>query len=261
MNIRYLLGAVIAIPLLPIMYLQGGRIRKSVPSLPEATGPDGSIDNESTKTIRIVTLGESTIAGVGVSTHQQGFTGTLAKELASRLGTKVKWSVIARSGYTVRKMTERLVPQLPENGVDIIVVGAGGNDAFTLRSPRQWHDDIQLLIASIKAQCGDVPIVFINMPPIKEFPAFTRIMKFTIGNLVDFFGEKLIRVAANEQRVYFSSKIIRLADWIHVLGENLTPADFFSDGVHPSELTYQTWAKDIGRFIDEEHILSTTQLK
>ena len=29
-------------------------------------------------------------------------------------------------------------------------------------------------------------------------------------------------------------------------------ADFFSDGVHPSELTYKIWAEDMSRFIIEE---------
>ena len=35
-----------------------------------------------------------------------------------------------------------------------------------------------------------------------------------------------------------------------------TPEDFFSDGVHPSELAYQVWAKDVAEFIQEKRILS-----
>jgi lysophospholipase L1-like esterase len=33
------------------------------------------------------------------------------------------------------------------------------------------------------------------------------------------------------------------------------PQVFFSDGVHPSELTYQLWAKNLVEFIQEHKIL------
>jgi hypothetical protein len=32
-------------------------------------------------------------------------------------------------------------------------------------------------------------------------------------------------------------------------------SDFFSDGVHPSALTYQTWGRDVGDYIFENKIL------
>ena len=41
MNLKYTLGSVLTIPLLPIMYYQGKRIRANVPELPEASGIRG----------------------------------------------------------------------------------------------------------------------------------------------------------------------------------------------------------------------------
>ncbi|MDB9836326.1 hypothetical protein OAC51_05430 [Flavobacteriaceae bacterium] len=41
----------------------------------------------------MLTIGESTIAGVGVKIHQEGLTGVLANELATGLNIKVDWKV------------------------------------------------------------------------------------------------------------------------------------------------------------------------
>jgi lysophospholipase L1-like esterase len=83
------------------------------------------------------------------------------------------------------------------------------------------------------------------MPPIKEFPAFTSLIKATIGNLVEVLGEELKKVVVEYDHVYYFGEVITLKDWIKRLNIDVKKEEFFSDGVHPSKLTYQTWAKDI----------------
>ena len=252
MNTRYMLGAVLALPTLPWMYMQGKRIRAKVPKLPEANGTQGIVSRNSDRTIRLLALGESTIAGVGVDTHEEGFTGTLASALARQLDADVHWKVYARSGYTARRIKEKIIPKVPPEPVDIVVIGLGGNDAFGLNSPGKWRDHIWGLIEEIKKRFGNTPIAFTNMPPIKEFPAFTPLIKFMIGNLVEILGDELEDLALDEQGVYYYPRKITLKDWIERLKVQAEPSDFFSDGVHPSKLTYQVWARDFANFLLEE---------
>ena len=249
MNLKYILGAILSIPLLPIMYFQGKRVKAAVPVLPEATGINGIINAQESKAIRLITIGESTIAGVGVKTHEEGFTGTLAKEIANRLNVKVPWKVYAKKGYTVKRVLSNIIPAIKEKKADLIIIGLGANDAFTLNSPTKWARHIKELIQSLKNQFGEVPIVFINMPPIKEFPAFTKVLKFTMGNLVEIFGAELEKVTKEFDQVFFYSRKLTFQDWLDRLNIKGTKADFFSDGVHPSKLTYQTWAKDFAHFM------------
>ncbi|MEO9965533.1 MAG: SGNH/GDSL hydrolase family protein [Reichenbachiella sp.] len=253
MNLKYLIGLILATPLLPLMYYQGRRIRASIPQLPEAKEPCGeSVHNGSDRLINLMVIGESTIAGVGVSTHTEGFAGTLANELSERWSANIRWNVYAKSGYTARLVENKILPQIPDDQPDLIVLGLGGNDAFGLRSPAHWANDITSLIAVLRARFGRAPIVFTNMPPIKEFPAFTGLMKFTIGNLVEMFGERLITIAAQSEGVHYSSEVITIDKWAQRLNIEKDVSAFFSDGVHPSRLTYQTWARDLGRFIDDK---------
>lgn len=251
MNIKYILGAILTIPLLPLMYFQGKKIKASVPRLPEAEGVEGLSSVSSEKTLKMITIGESTIAGVGVQTHQEGFTGTLANELASKLKTNIDWKVYAKSGYTAKKVKEKLIPLITETSIDFIVLGLGGNDAFELNSPKKWNTDVRELIKSVQLKFKGVPIIFVNMPPIKEFPAFTSVLKFTIGNLVNILGKELEKLVKDFEHVYYYTQRVSSVDLIKRYNLKIAPADFFSDGVHPSKITYQIWAKDISNYITQ----------
>lgn len=256
MNLRYALGTIISIPLLPIMYNQGKRIRKTIPSLPEAKGTSGTamedLDNGS---LRILAIGESTFAGVGVATHAEGFAGSFAKSLGELYNRSVTWKVYAKSGYTARMVRERLLPKIEETHADLILIGLGGNDSFTLNRPSQWKKDINNLIEELRTRYPETPIVFTNMPPIKEFPAFTKLIHFVVGNLVEILGEKLNELVKNHPKVYYNSDVLTIDHWSKVLGVPPDKSTFFSDGVHPSKFTYQVWAQEMARFVIEQKVV------
>lgn len=255
MNIKYTLGAIVSIPLLPVLYFQGKKIERTIPQLPEATGTEGIYEVPSNQTFRLITVGESTIAGVGATTHKNGFTGTLAKAISEKLMTSTSWKVYAKSGYTAKCVKDKIVQNINEKSIDLIVIGLGGNDSFKLHTPKKWNNDIRELIQNIKLKYPETPIIFINMPPIKEFPAFTSTIKFVMGNLVVLFSEELQKVVNDYKNVYFHSKVIKFQEYIEEMNLEATPADFFSDGVHPSEFAYQIWAKDLANYIMEHKVI------
>lgn len=249
MSLRYYLGCAIAVPLLPIMYFQGKKIRKNVPKLHEAKDTTGYIKTDSEKTLKILAIGESTIAGIGVDFHKNGFIGALAEEISTKNNLAVLWKVYAKSGYTAKMVRKKIVPKIEESNADVIVIGLGGNDAFKLNSPEIWMLQINLLIKTLKRKFPKTPIYFANMPPIKEFPAFTSAIKFVIGNLVEILGKRLHRRVKNKKAVYFNNEIVQLEIWKKRYNLQGNINDFFSDGVHPSKLTYQVWGKDMAQFI------------
>ncbi|MGB0524539.1 MAG: SGNH/GDSL hydrolase family protein [Flammeovirgaceae bacterium] len=253
-NAKYTLGALMSIPLLPLLYVQGKRIRASIPDLPEAINPEGKVDLNAAQTIQVLTVGESTIAGVGVETHQEGFSGTLAHTLAHKLQKNVHWKVYAKSGYTAQDVKNRITPTIQEEAVDLMVIGLGGNDAFKLNHPKRWRSQVNALVQAIREKYPQTPIVFNNMPPIKTFPAFTPSIKFVIGNLVEILGKELELLCHTLPNVHYHSRVITLEDWIHRLQVNAEPKDFYSDGVHPSKLAYQIWARDMVNFMMENEV-------
>lgn len=255
MNWKYSLGAIICIPLLPILYFQGKKIKATVPRLPEATGIQGLYSVSSKRTLKMLTIGESTIAGVGVQTHEEGFTGTLAKELAVVFKSNIDWKVYAKSGYAAKKINNHVIPHISEKSADLIVIGIGGNDAFELNTPKTWITDVRELIESLRLKFVKTPILFINIPPIKEFPAFTSLIKFTIGNLVHILGDEMEKLVQDFEHVYYYALKVTCKDYNERYQLKLAPSDFFCDGVHPSKITYQIWAKDVSSYIRKSEAL------
>jgi lysophospholipase L1-like esterase len=137
MNVKYILESLILFLLLPILYIQGKKIKASVPRPPEATENHGLNSVSFQRTLRIITIRESTIVGVGLNTHKEGFTGTLAAELAKGLNLNIDWKVYVKSGYTAERIQEKIINGIPKKPVDFIVIGIGGNDAFGLSSPKK----------------------------------------------------------------------------------------------------------------------------
>lgn len=248
-QLKYFFGAIGTIPLLPIMYVQGKQIRAKVPSLPEATGIQGITNTNQPSDFQLITIGESTVAGVGVKTHSEGFSGTLADELAQKLNKNIRWKVYAKSGITAKRVPSELITNITEKQADLIVIGLGANDAFEGNSPNAWRKGIQQIIADLRVKFPSTPIAFANMPPIKEFPAFTPLIQQTIGNLVEWHGQELQKIVANHSNIIYNQQILKIKDWLKGDLANKTVNDFFSDGVHPSKLTYQTWAKDFANFV------------
>lgn len=245
----YFFGLLLAIPLLPILILQGKKIRATIPDLGEAQGATIGQVGKGNQPLRILILGESTMAGVGVATHKEGIANALAQQLAKDLEHPIHWQVLAKSGYTVQQVNQLLVPQIPNEPLDIIVIGLGGNDTFKLNRPLRWRRHFRQLIWSIRKRQADVPIFIANLPPVGQFPAFTPLLQFFLGGLVYLHGQILRSLPTEFPNVYYNYAPINFEQWSQKPNAPSDPAAYFSDGVHPAPITYQMWGEDIARTI------------
>lgn len=240
--VRYYLLVLVLLPIAPILYWQGRRVRKRVPHLPEALAPNG-VAGASGTPLRLLVLGESTMAGVGVDRHENGFAGALARRLAESLNQTVTWRVVARSGYTVRQVREKLLTEVSGEAPDVIVVGIGGNDAFQLTNPFVWQTQVRQLIIDLRDRFPKTPILFTAVPPIREFPAFPWLMQRILGGLVEMLGTTLQQECQYHDLVYCPKSHVRVNEWVGRSEGALSAADFFSDGVHPAPITYRLWGQ------------------
>ena len=257
--LRYVSQSLVCLPLLPAIYWQGRSVEADIPALPDASGPSGTCGTGATSDFRLLLIGESTIAGVGVDTHQHGIAGHLSRELYDRLERPVSWRVHAGSGFTVQKLNKLILPQIPEDPVDLIVIGVGANDAFKLSTLRKWRKSIRFMISNLQNRFAGTPIVFMHTPPIKEFPVFTSLLRFSIGNLCELFGEDLGDLVNEFEEVYFAGTNLSTHDWKTRYALTCSVNDLFSDGVHPSKITYRLWSKDIAQFIQEKNIVCSLE--
>jgi lysophospholipase L1-like esterase len=252
-QIQYIFGLVFLFPLLPILYFVGKNIRKKVPPLPEAwINLEGEIPGEA-KPIKILMLGESTIAGVGVTDHRDGLAGSIAKGLQQKTGKNTIWKVLAKNGYTAQKVHEMLFEKMPKTQFDFIFIGLGGNDTFRLHSPLSFRAHLRQLIEKLRLLQPTATIVILPLPPIADFPAFPKIVQFALGSLVDLHRKVIVAIPHHFSDVFYNNEKMTLKDWLKKT--NKTGADFFSDGVHPSALAYGIWGNETIEYLAENHIL------
>jgi len=246
-QLLYILGFVLLLPFLPLLWFQGRWVRASIPPLPDPTGPqDGLVKVEGTE-LKVLVMGNSSVAGIGVETMEQSLAAHFARNLSIRLGRSVRWKIFAESGLTAEGLRKKLISKPFHENYDLVIICVGGNDAFSVHSPRRWKRDCLALVQEVRKH-HDGSILFSDIPPVKDFPAFTKLMQLVLGTLVRLYRHSLQQIVSQEKDVHRVT--IPLA--IHVRPGKTIHANF-SDGVHPSEITYSDWADDLA--ITSERIL------
>ncbi|MGI8555982.1 MAG: SGNH/GDSL hydrolase family protein, partial [Pyrinomonadaceae bacterium] len=137
MQVIYVLAAIGLLPAAPFLYLQGQYVRRKVGLLPDAKGEKTGHYGAGENFVKLLVIGESTVAGLGARTHETALAGQFAKFLSRRLEKGVRWSAVGKNGVTAERVIKELVPQIPAEKFDYIVIGLGGNDVIKLSSPRK----------------------------------------------------------------------------------------------------------------------------
>ena len=99
--------------LAPLLLWQGRRVRRVTPRLPEPAGPRAGVAGQGAP-LRLLVLGDSAAAGVGVARQRDALTGRLLAELSPR--HTVHWRLLAHTGEVLEVLPARLrlvIQELP----------------------------------------------------------------------------------------------------------------------------------------------------
>lgn len=230
-------ATLLATPLLPILWLQGRHVRKRTPRLPEAAGPTVGTIPAAGVPLRLLVIGESTVAGVGAPDHAQALTGQIAAALATRTGRTVHWHAVGKIGATARVARILLVPEVPQTPVDIIVLALGVNDVLGFHAPSRWTRDLTQLIADLRMRVGAAPVVLASVPPMGCFPAFPQPLRGVLG---------LQAAALDRAAQRCVPTLVRVA---HCPIRHASGDMFGTDRFHPSIPGYRVWGSQIAESI------------
>ncbi|MEW2355959.1 SGNH/GDSL hydrolase family protein [Spirillospora sp. NPDC029432] len=223
---------------LPLVAVQGLWVRATTERLPEASGPySGVAGNGSGAAVRVGVLGESTAAGCGVGSYEDGFTACLARELAERTGRPVEWEVAGRNSVTVGEVRDELLPRLGD-GLDAAVLLAGVNDVLHRSSPRKWEDDLSAVLDGLGQRAGRV--VMTGVPPFRAFPSLPGALRGYLAERADALDAVSRRVCAGRPTV----------TWVDSGGIVPAGPEFFArDRFHPSAEGYRRWAQAVAELL------------
>jgi lysophospholipase L1-like esterase len=229
-----LVGLVSSFGLAPLWLAQGVYLRRTMERLAPAPEPAaGAIAVGEDGPLRVAVLGESTAAGVGVSSHVEGLSGQLASALHARLCRPVEWFALGHNGARLASVRKRLAPKLGEHAVDLVFLVVGVNDSIKLTTVRTFRAELRALCDDIRATRAR--LVISSVPPLGRFPRLPQPLRFVLGARAELLDEELRR--GSERR----------GDTIHVPVDFPIVDDMFArDGFHPSETGYRVWAAQLG---------------
>jgi lysophospholipase L1-like esterase len=234
--------------LYPWLLSQGKRVRASALKLPEAAGERHGVIGDGDVTLRILIVGDSSAAGVGVATQAEGLAGQLAQSLADRSGTAVGWQLVAHTGDTVRDACEalreaRLAP------ADLLVTALGVNDVVAQTRPSKFLRTLDELHALAAARAGITHAWHCGLPPMGTFPLLPQPLRWILGRDAARLDAALARhLRGKPQRLHLplpTPDIDEKPD-----ARNAMPSGWMApDGFHPGPLGYRRWGQQVAEAI------------
>ncbi len=230
---REWLPELLALPLYPLLAWQGRRTRLRVPRLPEPEDEaHGMAGAGGGKPLSLLLIGESPVAGVGVSSHADGIGAATAQALAGASGRPVQWQAYGINGITVAQARNELLPHIPASPVDIACIAFGVNDSTSFRRHAQWRADILAMLELLQQSARPRLILLSGVPPLATFPALPWPLRQVLGMKAASLDRALADIARARPATIHVPFPATLSD----------PAYMASDGYHPSAAGCRYWA-------------------
>ena len=221
-----------AVALSPLMR-QARRVRKRMPSLPEARGERSGFElaADATASMRLLIVGDSTAAGVGVAYVRDALPRQLAAILAERRSCTVAWTVLARTGATASFTAQELVPGAPfEQDISVVLVGV--NDALRMTPRRAWRASMDRLVDALQEHVRPGgQIVLAGLPNLGQFRTFPQPLRAVLGWRGRALDRDLRRIARRRKVVTYVA--MPPVSW---------PEMFAEDRFHPNAAAYRALA-------------------
>ncbi|HYP24145.1 MAG TPA: SGNH/GDSL hydrolase family protein [Actinomycetota bacterium] len=187
--------------------------------------------------LRLVVLGDSTAAGIGVDDPADAYPALLARLLATTTGRPVKLTALGVAGARVEDVATSQAPAAAAAEPDLVFVGIGANDVTHLTSLGDVRDDMERALR-ILDEAGAAVVV--AGPPDMRVPVWHQPLR-QLSYLRGIQVAGAIEDVAAERGVGF----VELAEETGPFFEADPDAHFSTDGFHPGPLGYRRWADAI----------------
>ncbi len=220
----------------PVLVPQAAWVMLRAARLPEAAGPRDGVAGAGAD-LRLLIVGDSSGAGVGVETQDEALAGRLVAHLAPH--ARVHWRLEARGGATTTTALADLA-QMPDGPFDVAVIALGVNDAKNGMRRARWRRNYSDLVSLLKARFGVTRLVASGVPPLGAFPLLPPPLRGVLGARAAALDAELRALVAQDPA-------LRYVPMEFPLDRRLMAAD----GFHPAAPLYDLWAGRVAERIGE----------
>jgi lysophospholipase L1-like esterase len=220
----------------PLLIAQAVATRRRAPVLPEAAGDRRGVVGQG-PVLRLLIVGDSSGAGVGVPTQDLALSGHLTRTLAEQARVQVRWRLLAKTGITSAQALALVQRERP-SPADVAVAVLGVNDVIDLVPSHRAVQHRAALADWLIEHAGVKHVAFAPLPPVHQFPLLPQPLRWIMGRDARRHDEAMARWAATRR------------DVTHVPIElSLDASCMASDGFHPGEPVYRACGEALARHI------------
>ncbi len=219
---------------MPVLLGQGVLARTRYVELPEPPGARKGVAGHG-PALRLLIIGDSSAAGVGVRTQDEALLGQLIDRLADQF--TVEYDLVAETGARTGDVL-RWLDDLPETHYDVAVTALGVNDVTKGVSLRKWLGQQRELFDCLMTKFGARRVVISGLPPVGQFPLLPQPLRWVLGRQASRFDRYLRQMAEAMPgcvAVQFSL--------------DLDQSNMSEDGFHPGPTVYAVWADEVAQII------------
>ena len=225
--------------LAPLLWWQGRQARRDTPRLPEASGAAAGQWGDGAPGRRIMVLGESTAAGVGVTHHVEGLASQLARRLSHQDGVTTAWFTFGMNGARLEQViAAAATADLPR--ADTVLLSMGVNDTTGFTSLSGYRRRLLALRALLQARYP-TPLVLLSVPPMHRFTALPQPLRAMVGWRARQLDQVKKNLASAFPRAFCYIGYPAMTD----------PALLASDGYHPGGAGYRAVAGAIASALNK----------
>jgi lysophospholipase L1-like esterase len=187
--------------------------------------------------LKLLVIGDSSAAGVGVDSIDQSFAFLLPRFLNERSGRPVQLRIAGMNSATSAQIRDHVVGHVEPRDFDYVALNIGINDAKNFHRGRRFRKDFGTLLYALRARFPSAVIIWSGVLDLATVPALPSPLNRILGirsRLIDHHG----RVLCAERGVLAPEP-----EWRPV------SSNFSSDGFHASEAGYREWADNLATFI------------
>ncbi|MBO6551793.1 MAG: SGNH/GDSL hydrolase family protein [Roseitalea sp.] len=221
----------------PVYAWQGIRLRMRIERLLPAPVPTQGAFPGNSPEVRLLVMGDSTVASVGMETLEDTLAFNIAKAVNDETGWPVSWRAAGGNSATASDLRDFIVPHVEPRDWTHIALSVGINDMKNFHMVRRFKRDFGALLYSARARFPQARIVWCPIPDMRQCPALPP----TLGRILAARAELINAMGARMCRERGA-----------IVTDPVPPQSvdaFARDGFHPNGDGYRVWGRHFARWI------------
>ncbi|WP_336055249.1 SGNH/GDSL hydrolase family protein [Nitratireductor sp. CH_MIT9313-5] len=224
----------------PVYAWQGIGVRLRTPRMLPPQGPVRHRIEGKDPAVRLLVIGDSSAAGVGIADNSHGLPSQLARLIALRHDRAVTWRAAGFNSATSGQLRDHVIPNLADENWTHIVLVVGTNDAKNYHTIPRFKREFGGLLYALRAKWPEALIVWSPIVNMRQMPALPPLLGKILAIRAELVNRKGTLLC--QERGVVPALPLPIDD---------PEQGFAEDGFHASAAGYRAWAEHLLHYMEE----------